>query len=190
MKKRCEMKPQRCQYDPQMIAKSNQIGGKLEATVRSKQSEGNGLQVGGLPLSYVSDDYPYKMFLIITRIVVRRLRIQILLIFLLKYKLLAMLNSLYAKMDRIWALMGRGCPPSTRRNFWVIFEKIFMLTKIYHNHETLHRPENPFVLESNKNKGDAYRYHSNFDGRMTSPSSLWSPIVKQKSFDKKCRFYL
>ena len=44
------------------------------------------------------------------------------------------------------------------------------------------------VLETDKNKKDAHRHDSKFDGPMTSPSSIWSPFLKKTCFVRNADF--
>ena len=87
-------------------------------------------------------------------------------------------------MGEIWARMGRGCPPSTPRHFWVIFGKVIFSQKNDQNHEHVYRPETMFFFSKKKctNEKGAYRHNSDFGGPMSSPSSIWSPFVKKKCF--------
>ena len=90
-------------------------------------------------------------------------------------------------MDQIWARIGRGCPPSTPGHFWVIFGKTHFSSKNSKNvRKIMKRPRarKPFFLRNHKNKKDAHRHDSNFGGRMTSPSSIWSPFVKKRVLAK------
>ena len=91
-------------------------------------------------------------------------------------------------MGLIWARIGRGCPPSTPRHFWVIFGQTHFSSKITKkcrkNHETSAGRKTVFFfvfgMGGGTNKKDAHRHDSNFHGPMTSPSSIWSPFVKKR----------
>ena len=90
-------------------------------------------------------------------------------------------------MGQIWARIGRGCPPSTPRHFWVIFGKTHLSLKNSNNvgkSWNVHGPENRFFLRNHKNQKDARRHNSTFRGPMTSPSSIWSPFVKKRVLAK------
>ena len=95
-------------------------------------------------------------------------------------------------MGQIWVLIGRGCPPSTPRHFWVIFGKKNMFCQKYRtmseNSWNVRGPENRSFLRNHTNQEDAHRHNSNFGGRMTSPSSIWSPFVKKRVWAKSIDF--
>ena len=80
--------------------------------------------------------------------------------------------------------------PDTSGSF---LEKTLMVSRTSHNnylksHETSTGRKTVFVLENYTNKTDAHRQDLNFGGPMSSPSSIWSPIVKKTSFNKHFDF--
>ena len=95
-------------------------------------------------------------------------------------------------MGQIWTRIGRGCPPSTPRHFWIIFEKTHFFVKhlatYMKNHEMPTGHKNVFFLRNHKNQKDAHRHNSKFRGPMTSPSSIWSPFVKKRVLAKNINF--
>ena len=94
-------------------------------------------------------------------------------------------------MGQIWARIGRGCPPSTPRHFWIIFGKTHFSSKLSEIvRKIMKRPRagKPIFLRSHENKKDAHRHDSIFHGPMTSPSSIWSPFVKKRVLAKNTDF--
>ena len=93
-------------------------------------------------------------------------------------------------MGYTWVLIGRGCSPTTPRHFCVsLCENTFVFKNNTNIMDTSTGRKTGFV-EHDKHTKDAHRHDSDFDGPMTSPSSIWSSSVKKKSFDKQCWFDL
>ena len=88
-------------------------------------------------------------------------------------------------MGQMLALIGRACLPTTPRHFWVIFEKIICSAKHDQTHGNTHSRKTiflllPLILLIRKTTENVYRFNSDFDGPMTSLSSIWNPLVKTR----------